>query len=232
MTHRTFLIIGAARGVGLTLARRLAIAGVQVVGLARRASEFPGELATVDLDHRGRTAAVLEHLASRYDFDGVVNNVDKAHRGSLAELDEVLAPDPPLAVLAVQALLPGMLRRGWGRIVTVASLNVSNALECAADAADKAALMGFRSWALELAQRGITVNCVAPGGNDDRLLRSAMGRGAQRPKHRRAPLPTRRAAKPDEVAAAVQFLLGEEAGFITGQTLFVDGGASIGKALL
>jgi 3-oxoacyl-[acyl-carrier protein] reductase len=232
MTKRTFLITAANKGIGLALAQRLASAGHDVVGLGSSGAAFPGELAMADLSHDGRTRAALERLAERYAFDGVVNAVDQPYRGGSAELGEMFSRHPRLAALAVQALLPGMLGRRWGRIVNVSSLTILGTIEGAADAADKAALVSFRSWALELAGRGITVNCVAPGREWSERSRRATRCGGEAVDRRPGPPPMRRSARPFEVAAAVEFLLSEDAGFITGQTLFVDGGASIAMALL
>jgi 3-oxoacyl-[acyl-carrier protein] reductase len=232
MTKRTFLITGASNGIGLALAQRLASAGHAVVGLGSRGAAFPGELAMVNLSHDGRTSAALERLAERYAFDGVVNAVDQPHRAGSAVRGEMRSRHPHLAAHAVQALLPGMLGRGWGRIVNVSSLTIVGAIERAADAADKAALVSFRSWALELAGRGITVNCVAPGRKWSERSRGDTQSGGVGENRRRGAPPMRRSARPYEVAAAVEFLLSEDAGFITGQTLFVDGGASIAMALL
>ena len=98
-------------------------------------------------------------------------------------------------------------------------------------AAAKAAMLGFtRTWALELAETGITVNAVAPGPTETELFRQNTPTGSEAERRFLSLMPMKRLGRPEELAAAVAFLLPEDAGYITGQTLFVDGGASVGKA--
>lgn len=237
MYSRTFLITGASRGIGRALSERLAHAGHRIVGIARQGSDasFPGELVTLDLSDRDATTRTLHELAASHDFDGVVNNValvrpDSIGNVDLDVLDATLALNLHPAVLAAQALLPGMRARGWGRIVNIASLTILGMIERSSYAAAKSAMVSFtRSWGLELARTGITVNAVSPGPTETVLFRQNNPPGSDGEKRYLASVPMDRFGKPEELAAAIAFFLSEEASFITGQTLYVDGGASIGK---
>jgi 3-oxoacyl-[acyl-carrier protein] reductase len=237
---KTFLITGASKGIGRALSERLTDAGHHVVGLARHADPtFPGDLVTVDLTDSASTRRVLDDIAQwQRSVDGVVNNVglvapQRLGEIGLEDLAAVLDLNLRVAVQAAQMALPAMRRAGWGRIVNISSLTVLGVPERTAYAAAKAGLISFtRSWALELATAGITVNAVAPGPTETELFRANNPPGSNGEERYLAAVPMRRFGRPEEIAAAIGFLLSEEAGFITGQTLFVDGGASVGKALL
>ena len=235
---RTFLVTGASKGIGLALSQQLATAGHQVVGIARNSDVpgFPGTLVSADLSDVSGTQGVIDDLLTRYEFDGLVNNVGfvrLAPVGSidLDDMDDLFRQNLRPATQFAQALLPGMRKRGWGRIVNMSSLVVLGMRDRTAYAGSKAAMDSFtRTWALELADAGITVNSVAPGPTETEFFRQNTQVGSEAESRFLSLVPMKRFGKPEELAASIAFLLSEHAGFITGQTLRVDGGASIGKA--
>ena len=165
MSKRRVLVSGASKGID-----RLAGNGYDVIGLARTApSDFLGGFHEVDLADRAATAETLEEIVGEGRVDAVVNNVGFArfgHIGSI-DLDDLFTTydmNVRTAVQVVQAVLPGMIDAGWGRIVNVTSLTTLGVAERTPYAASKAALETCtRIWAGELAPTGITVNAVSPG---------------------------------------------------------------------
>ncbi|ORB31379.1 SDR family oxidoreductase [Mycolicibacterium parafortuitum] len=234
MSSRRILITGASKGIGLATAERLAAAGDVPIGLARTApADFPGEFHRIDLADRVATAAVLDQIVAGAPVDAVVNNVGFARFGRIGAIDldhlfDTYDLNVRTAVQVVQAVLPGMLAAGWGRIVNVTSLTTLGTPERTPYAAAKAALEACtRIWANELATTGITVNAVAPGPTETEMYRERSPLGSEREARFLDTIAMRRVGTPQEIAHAICALLHEDAGYITGQIIRADGGGSI-----
>ncbi len=235
MKNKCVLVTGATKGIGWAISRRLADLGCHVVGLARHTQDidFPGYLYSCDLQNAGETEDILRVIREKYPVDAIVNNVGLVKPEPLGEVDlaslyNVLDLNVRVAVQVTQAFVPSMKARQEGRIVNICSRVTSGALERTSYSAAKSALIGCtKTWALELAEYGITVNAVSPGPIETELFRAGHPAGSDAEKRALASIPMRRLGQPADVAAAVTFLLSPEANYITGQVLGVDGGGSL-----
>ena len=237
MSTRRVLITGASKGIGRAVADRLAAEGHEPIGLARTApTDFPGQFHEVDLSDRAATATTLDKIVAAGRVDAVVNNVGLARFGRIGsiDLDELSTTydmNVRTAVQVVQAVLPGMVEAGWGRIVNVTSLTTLGVAERTPYAGSKAALeTDTRIWAGELASSGITVNAVAPGPIETEMFRERSPAGSEREARLLDVIPLHRLGTPAEIAHVICMLLHEDAGYITGQIVRVDGGGSIPAA--
>jgi 2-hydroxycyclohexanecarboxyl-CoA dehydrogenase len=240
-TGRRALVTGGAGGIGAAIAGRLVAEGAEVIiadadasAVQRTASEFGATPLCLDVGDIAHATSVLADIGV---VDVLVNNAGIDDFGRFTEMSadrwrHLLAVNVEGAFVCTRAVLPGMQRSGYGRIVMITSeAGRIGAKGNAVYAATKAALIGFaKALARENARYGVTVNAIAPGPvetpmldanrrlpNGDRIV-AAMIAGTQ----------LRRLGSPGEVASAVAFLAAEEASYITGEVLGVSGGMGLG----
>jgi 3-oxoacyl-[acyl-carrier protein] reductase len=238
MQTRTALVTGASRGIGRACALALARSGARVVLAARSveklrevAAEIQGECYVLELDVASAPSIQTAFSKASAEFgriDILVNNAGITRDGLAVRMkkdqwDEVLAANLTGAFLAIQQVLPAMMRERWGRIINISSVvGESGNAGQANYVASKAGLLGLtKSLAQEMASRNITVNAVAPGMIDTDM--TSVLPAAVKEKIL-AQIPLKRLGSPEEVAAAVRFLASDEAGYITGHVLDVNGG--------
>jgi 3-oxoacyl-[acyl-carrier protein] reductase len=233
MTNRTALVTGASRGIGLACAKALAAAGARVILAARDAVKLEAASAQIQgsswvkLD-LASPESIKEAFAKAGKIDILVNNAaitkdGLAMRMKKDDWDAVIATNLTGAFLAIQQVLQPMLKERWGRIINISSIVGETGNPGQANyVASKAGLIGLtKSLAQEIASRTVTVNAVAPGFIETDMT-AALSEEVKNTLL--AHIPLRRFGKVEDVAAAVRFLASEEAGYITGHVLDVNGG--------
>lgn len=240
--HDTVVVTGGSTGIGAAICRQLLDEGHTVVNLARRPLELEHRAlhnVTLDLSDRERTEAVARETAEAFPVTGLVHNAGLIRPNLLPEvqlddLDYLTQVHIGAAISLSQAFLPGMKQRGFGRIILITSRAALGLQTRTSYSATKSGMMGMaRTWALELGEHGITVNTVAPGPiAATEMFHSVVEDGSEQMRRMAEGVPVKRLGQPEDVSRAVCFLNHPDNGFITGQTLMVCGGASLGSLSL
>ena len=233
------LVTGGASGVGAEICRQMLDAGYEVIALDRNApatSHSRLHHVVVDLLDADVTRAAAEDLVARFRISHIVHNAGAIRPALLPavqqnDLHDLVQLHLGAPLLLVQAALPAMREAGFGRIILLSSRAALGAETRSAYSATKAGIIGLaRTWALELASSGVTVNVIAPGPiGGTAMFHDVIPAGSEREAKLAAGIPVRRLGRPADVARAVLFFADADSGFITGQTLFVCGGSSIGS---
>ena len=243
MSERQVAIVtGGSAGIGATICRRMLDAGYEVVSLARRRPDWSHpalHAVEVDLTDAAATKQAAESVAKQYAVGTVIHNAGVIRPNLLPDvrqedLHDLTQLHLGAVILIVQAVLPGMRERKFGRIVLMSSRAALGLQTRTVYSATKAGMIGMaRTWALELAPFGITVNVVAPGPiQDTEMFREVIPAGSEREAAVAKTIPVGRLGRSDDVACAVMFFADPENSFITGQVLYVCGGASIASISL
>jgi 3-oxoacyl-[acyl-carrier protein] reductase len=235
----TVLVTGASRGIGAAIAKALAADG-WAVAVNYRADEDGAKRTVKAIEEAGGRAVAIqgdvtngtgEDLFEKAEAAlgpvlALVNNAGVTSDGLAIQLDDeawskVIDTNLTAAFRLTRRAVKSMVRARYGRVINIASVVGPRANAGQANyAAAKAGLIGMtKTVATEVARRGVTVNAVAPGFIETDMTADLAERAAEH-------IPARRAGKPEDVAAAVRFLASDEAGYVTGTTLYVDGGMS------
>ncbi|CUU55206.1 NAD(P)-dependent dehydrogenase, short-chain alcohol dehydrogenase family [Parafrankia irregularis] len=244
--RRTAVVTGGGSGIGRAISLRLAEDGfaTAVLDLNEEAAQVVAEEArqkggeatafAVDVSDRAKVDAALEKVRNTYGpILVLVNNAGITGFKEFLKItdpvwDRIIAVNLSGPLYCTQNAVPDMIEAGWGRIVNISSSSAQSGQQYMVHyVSTKAGLIGMtKSLALELGPKGITVNTIPPGFVDTPMLRASEERGllgGSVDKH--ADLtPVRRPGKPEDIAAAASFLISEEAGYITGQVIGVNGG--------
>jgi len=250
VTARSAIVTGAASGIGLAIAERLAADGL-AVGLLDVNGEAADEAAAKITAAGGTATGLAADVTDRPSIDAAVAVVTEAYGAptilvnnagldgfspfldiTLEQWSRIFEVNVTGTFHCCQAVVPAMIEAGWGRIVNISSSSAQGGQQLMTHyASSKAAMIGFtKSLALELGPKGITVNTIPPGFIDTPMLRKAeakglLGKGVE---FNEQQTPVRRIGRPEDIAATCSFLVRDEASYITGQVIGVNGGRNTG----
>ncbi|SDQ97185.1 SDR family oxidoreductase [Pseudovibrio sp. Tun.PSC04-5.I4] len=237
----TAVITGGNKGIGASLAKEMLDAGYKVLCISRREPEFSHEnleFYKTDLFDKAQVSDVAKTIAAQHDVTHLVHNagmiipnlVEEAEPDDISDLAQLHLGS---ALTLLKAFLPSMKECKFGRVLFNGSRAALGAKTRTAYSASKAGMIGMaRTWALELAQHQITVNVVAPGPVLTDNFWGIIPKGSEQEEKLAENIPVGRIGTPEDITNAFMFFADPKSSFITGQTLFVCGGMSVGIALL
>ncbi|QDG76299.1 SDR family oxidoreductase [Labrenzia sp. PHM005] len=241
MTDYTAVITGGSKGIGLDLAERMLDKGYTVISIARgKSPDAPGELIqmSADLLDAEAVAETARDIAAGHEVTHFVQNAgviwpNLLEEATPADITGLAQLQLGSALTLLQAFLPAMKARSFGRVLFNGSRAALGVPTRTAYSAAKAGMIGMaRTWALELAPHGITVNVVAPGPVLTDNFWGIVPKGSERETQLAKSLPVGRLGTVRDVSNAFLYFADPENSFVTGQTLFVCGGASVGTLSL
>lgn len=236
-TASVAIVTGGSAGIGAEICARLLDDGYHVISLARRPAVAHARLThvAVDLFDASATAQAAHEITQRFDVTHLIHNAgairaNLLEQTSIADLAALSQLHLGVPLTLAQAVIPRMKVRRFGRIVLLSSRAAMGLATRTAYAATKSGMIGMaRTWALELGPNGITVNVVAPGPiAETEMFHEVLPQGDPRIARLAEMIPVKRLGTPHDVARAVLFFADAAAGFVTGQVLYVCGGASVG----
>jgi NAD(P)-dependent dehydrogenase (short-subunit alcohol dehydrogenase family) len=238
----TAIVTGGSTGIGAAIVKTLLERGYEVISLARRRSPLADpRLHSIEVDlldaeatRQAATEITRQHQVTHIVHNAGVTRHKLVDAASAEDIEALAQLHLGAALILLQAALPQMKAEGFGRIVLITSRAALGVVGRTAYSATKAGMIGMgRTWALELAPLGITVNMVAPGPiQSTEMFHEIVPAGSERETKLAAAIPVRRLGQPEDVANAVLFFAARESGFVTGQTLYVCGGSSVGTLVI
>ena len=241
MSEQVALVTGGSAGIGKSICEHLLDAGYTVLNLSRREADMTHERLIdhpVDLADIEATKAVIDEVTAKYAVTTLVHNAGVIRPNlvedvDLDDLQYLTNLHIAASITMTQGVLDAMKSAKFGRIVIIGSRAMLGLETRTSYSATKAAQVGLvRTWAMELGQHGITVNAIAPGPIVTDMFTEVVPEDSDKAAQIAAGLPVKRLGYPADVARAVMFLAAPENGFVTGQCLFVCGGASLGSLVL
>lgn len=234
----TAIVTGGSAGIGRAVVQKFLDLNYEVLSLDLQLGDSKARSIKIDLTDTAATAQVAAEIARSHQVTTVVHNAGVIRPAllpdvKLQDFNALVNLHLSAAILLTQACLPAMKAAGFGRVVLVSSRAVLGLPTRTSYSATKAGMLGMaRTWALELAPSGITVNVVAPGPIQTANFHSIVPEGSPQVDRVVQGIPVKRLGQPDDVARAVMFFAAPEAGFVTGQVLYVCGGTSVGSLAL
>lgn len=235
------IVTGGSAGIGRAVVQRLLDKDYEVISLdVQEAGLTHSRLrhVRVDLADATATAQAAAEIARSHEVTTIVHNAGVIRPALLPEVkledfNALVNLHLSAAIVLTQAALPAMKAAGFGRVVLISSRAVLGLPTRTSYSATKAGMLGMaRTWALELAPSGITVNVVAPGPIQTANFHGVVPEGSPQVDRIIQGIPVKRLGQPDDVARAVMFFADRDAGFVTGQVLYVCGGTSVGSLTL
>ncbi len=232
------VVTGGSAGIGAEVSKSLLTEGYKVISLARRAPDFEHEnliYFELDLSDPSKTKSVSKEIARKYDVTTIINNAgvirpDLIEDVQTEDVNYLTNLHINAMIILTQAFLPAMKKLKFGRILNMSSRAVVGLPSRTSYAGTKAAIISItRTWAMELGKHGITVNAVAPGPIVTDMFTEVIPEDSDQAEALAQTIPVKRLGQSDDVARAALFLVDPENSFITGQTLFVCGGTSLGS---
>ena len=239
--NKVVVVTGGNRGIGADITRRFLDGGYQVVNISRQTPALSHERLinyTADLADRDATKEIGIDIATNYAVTNFIHNAGVIRPNLLEDvkiedLDYLTELHLGSAITLAQQFLPAMRAAQFGRIILISSRGVLGLVTRTNYAATKAGQIGMvRTWALELAKDGITVNCVAPGPIVTDMFHELVPEESEQKSKIAASVPVKRLGTAEDIGRVVKFLCEEDSGFITGQTWYICGGASLGSLAL